>query len=292
MNSVKVGFIGLGNMGMIMARKLVENGLSVTVYDLRKEAVEEMKSLGAVAAKSCREVAETSDVIISMVRDIPQTEEVIFGKDGVWEGIEEGNTIILSSSISPEYCRELYARAKEKGIRVIDAAVSTESRSFTPGQEWSELTLMVGGDEDTVKQCWPVFEAMAKNTIHLGSIGMGQACKLVNNLAMYGNSNVARECLNLGLKAGLNLEKMAEAMSLSTGNSRGLRGVIRWMRQPPAPAARVPSAEAPPQDLGTKDRELAMEMARTAGANTPLTSLMAELDLKTVYDAYSALIRK
>ena len=295
MSSIKTGFIGVGNMGTLMAKKLLENKVPLTVYDLREEVVEEMKSLGASAAGSCREVAEASEVIISVVRDIPQTEEVVFGKNGLWEGIKEGNTIVLSSTLSPSYCRDVYARAKEKRVRVIDAPVSAESRSFTPGQEWAELTLMVGGDDDAVKQCWSVFEAIAKNVIHLGRIGTGAACKLVNNLAMYGNSNIARECLNLGLKAGLDLDKMVEAIRVSTGNSRGLGIASRRMRGPAPPrppVTRTPGAKEPPQDLGTKDRELAMELAEEVGAETPVTRLMAELDIESIYNAYTAEMRK
>ena len=99
MSSIKVGFIGLGNMGMPTARSLVKRGLPVTVYDVRKEVVEEIVALGAKSAGSCREVAAVSDVVISLVRDIPQTEEVIFGKDGVWEGIKKGSIIIITSTI-------------------------------------------------------------------------------------------------------------------------------------------------------------------------------------------------
>ena len=87
MSSIKVGFIGLGNIGLPMARSLANSGLPLTVYSRRKEVAEEMKSLGAAAASSCREVAAASDIVISVVRDIPETEEVIFGKDGVWEDV-------------------------------------------------------------------------------------------------------------------------------------------------------------------------------------------------------------
>lgn len=292
MSSVKVGFIGLGNMGMIMARKLAENGVSLTVFDLRKEAVQSMVARGVKGAASCREVAEKSDVIISMVRDIPQTNEVLFGKNGVWEGIKEGATIILSSSLSPSYCREIYDRAKERKVRVIDAPVSTEDRSFTPGKEFAVLTFMVGGDDDAIKRCMPVFEAMAKNIIPQGGIGTGQACKLVNNLAMYANGIIAQECVNLGLKAGLDLEKMKKAISLSTGNSRALMGVGRpspFPLPPRPPAGGVHGDKVSTEDLGAKDKRLALEMAEDVGAKTPVVRLMEELDLESVYDALAAL---
>lgn len=286
MEAFKIGFIGLGNMGSIMAKKLLENGLPLTVYDLRKEAIDEMVKLGARAAGSPREVAEKSNVIISVVRDIPQTEEVLFGKDGVWEGIQPGTTVILSSSLSPEYCREVYEKGKAKEVQIIDSPVSTEDRSFTPGKEFAILTLMIGGDDDAIERCMPVFTAMAKNVIPQGGSGTGQACKLVNNLAMYANGIVARECVNLGLKAGLDLEKMKKAMSLSTGNSRALMGIGRLSPFPPP--VRTPAEMAggkPPEDLGSKDKRLALEMADIVGARTPVVRLMEQLDLNSTYDA-------
>jgi len=295
MSTIKVGLIGVGNMGMIMARKLLENGMPLTVYDLREEAVKEIVALGAKGARSCREVAEASDVIISIVRDIPQTDEVLFGKDGVWEGIKEGDTIILSSSLSAAYCREVYERAKERKVRIIDAPVSTEDRSFIPGKEFAILTLMVGGDDDAIERCMPVFEAMAKNTIPQGEIGTGQVCKLVNNLAMYANGIVAQECVNLGLKAGLDLEKMKKAMSLSTGNSRMLIGVGRpspFPAPPKPPAVGAPGGKTPAEDLGSKDKRLALEMAESVGANTPVVQFMEGLDLESIYDALSALRKR
>ena len=289
MSSIKVGFIGLGNMGMIMAKALAEKGITLTVYDLRKEAIKQMVELGAIGARSCREVAEKSDIIISMVRDITQTEEVLTGKDGIWAGIREGSTIVLASSLSPLYCRDIYEKGRQRKVRVIDAPVSTEDRGFAPGKEFAVLTLMVGGDDDAVERCMPVLHAIAKNVILQGGIGTGQTCKLVNNLAMYANGIVARECVNLGLKAGLNLEKMKQAMSLSTGNSRALMGVGKPNPFPTPPklsAAR--SIGKTPEDLGTKDKRLALELADEVGAQMPVVKLMDQLDLKTIYSAIPA----
>ena len=289
MESTRVGFIGLGNMGMLVAKKLVKSGLPLTVYDLRKEPLEEMRALGAAAAGSSREVALASDVIISMVRDIPETDAALFGRDGVWQGAREGATIVISSTVSPAYCRSLHARARQRGVQVIDAAVSTETRDFTPGRESAELTLMIGGEDEAVNRCWPVFQAMAKNVFHLGGVGTGQACKLVNNLAMLGNEMVARECLNLGIMAGLDLAQLIEAMRVSTGSSRSLGTISRRLSQP-APRLTVPEAKAPRQDLRSKDRELALEMAEAVAANVPLARIMAELEEASPYSALSALI--
>jgi 3-hydroxyisobutyrate dehydrogenase-like beta-hydroxyacid dehydrogenase len=289
MSSIKAGFIGLGSMGMPMARSIASSGLPLTVYDLRKEPLEEMRALGARVAGSSREVAATSDAVISMVRDVPETEEVIFGKGGVWEGMKKGGTIIISSTIGPAYCRELYAKAKARGIQVIDACVSKEGTGFEPGG----LTLMIGGDEDAVKKCLPIFRAMAKHIFHLGDIGTGQLYKLVNNLAVFGCGTITRECLNLGLKAGLDLQKMIDVMLVSTGGSWSLKNMDYMMKSGMRMPRPAPTVDKPvPRNLGNKDKELAYELAEEVGANVPLSKFMDELDTESVYDAYSALMKR
>jgi 3-hydroxyisobutyrate dehydrogenase-like beta-hydroxyacid dehydrogenase len=291
MGLIRVGFVGLGNMGILMARTLVKSRMPLTVYDLRQAPMDEMKALGAIPAHSSREVAANSDVIFSVVRDEPQNDEVIFGPEGAWQGIKEGSTLIISSTVSPAYCRRLYTRAREKGVQIIDAPVSTQSRDFTPGQESAVFTLMIGGDGDAVKRCMPVFEALTKNIFHLGGIGCGQACKLVNNLASYGNAVFARECLNIGLKAGLDFDQMVAAMRVSTGFSRGLNTLVMQLRRPRPPAP-APSVKGQPKSLDDKDREFALELAEAVRAETPLTRFMTGLDLEKVYDALNGVISK
>ena len=292
MSSIKVGFIGMGNLGMVMARSIAKKGIPLTVYDLNKEAIDEMVALGAKAAGSCREVAENSDIVISMVRDIPQTDEVIFGKDGVWEGVKEGSIIVLTSTIGPSYCQELYAKAKEKGVRVVDAGVSKS----IPSNEEGMLTLMIGGDDDAVKKCWPAFEAMAKYNFYLGEIGAGQACKLVNNMLGINIGTLIRECLNVGLKAGLDLQKMMEAMTVGTGGSWMLQAMASMrksgarMAPPPSPPPTPPGAKAP-ENIGSKDKRLAIELAEAVGADIPIAQFLETLDT-SVYDAYSAAMRR
>ena len=292
MASVKVGFIGMGNLGMVMARSISKKGFPVTVYDLRKEAVDEMVALGAKAVGSCREVAENSEIIISMVRDIPQTEEIIFGKDGVWEGVKEGSIIVLSSTIGPGYPRELYAKAKEKGVKVVDAGVSKS----IPSNEEGQLTLMIGGDDDDVKKCWPVFETMAKYNFHLGGIGAGQAGKLVNNLMGMDIGVIIRECLNVGLIAGLDLQKMMEAMSVGTGGSwmleamASMRKSAARMAPPPSPPPAPPGGKAL-EGIGEKDMRLAIELADEIKADIPITRFMQELDT-SVFRAYADAMKR
>jgi 3-hydroxyisobutyrate dehydrogenase-like beta-hydroxyacid dehydrogenase len=278
---LRVGFIGLGNMGILMARTLAKSRLPLTVYDLRQEALDKMLVLGAVPARSCRELAAASDVIISIVRDEHQNDEVIFGKDGVWQGIREGSALVISSTVSPEYCRRLYARGKAQGVDIIDAPVSAESRDFTPGRESAVFTLMIGGDEQAVQKCMPVFQALTKNVFYLGGSGSGQVGKLVNNMAAFGNAIFARECVNIGLKAGLDYNQLTAAIKVATGFSRGL-GILDMQLRQPQPAQTIKNQ---PKSLDDKDWDFVLELAQTVGAETPLARLMTRLDLEKVYDA-------
>jgi len=254
MNNLKVGFIGLGNMGITMARSLVKNNIPLTVYDLRQEPIEELKSLGATGASSCREVAEASDVVISMVWDIPQTDEVIFGKDGVWEGIKEGGIIIITSSIGPEYCRDLYERAKEKKVRVVD-----------------DHPLHLGGIG--MGQAHKLVDnTMAR---HFGTVT--RLCVI--------------EGLNFGLKAGLDLQKMIDVASVSAFSrgiqSVGLKGGLDLQEI-------FKTIRGPMPLLGSKrgrinELDYAMEMAEAVDAKLPLFHFSDELDAVSMYDTYYAM---
>jgi 3-hydroxyisobutyrate dehydrogenase len=293
MSDSRIGFIGLGNMGGAMAKRLATKGFTLIVYDLVKEAVEELESVGATAVKSCREAAAASDIIFSMVRDIPETDEVIFGKDGVWEGISEGKTIIISSSIGPAYCRELYEKAKQRGVRVIDCGVSDPTVfRHEPGA----LTLMLGGDEDVVRKCWPVFETMGKNVFYLGKIGNGQAHKLINNMTIKHIGAVERlcliECLNLGLRVGLDLPKMIDVMSVNAGarviQNMGFKAGLDEKQI--LESLRIPASKASGTVAHHKDElDYGMEMADELGVEMPVCRFIDELDAGSVYDEYLSL---
>ncbi|UCD08733.1 MAG: NAD(P)-dependent oxidoreductase [Dehalococcoidales bacterium] len=287
--TVKMGFVGVGDIGNVMARSILKSGIPLTVYDLNEEAVDKLVTEGAVAAGSCRELMETSDAVISMVRDIPQTEEVVFGTDGLWKGAKEGSIIILSSTIGPSYPRELYEKGKEKGVRVIDIGVTKN----IPTNEIGQFTLMVSGDDDVIDMCWPVFEAMGRKVFRAGQIGNGQAYKLVNNMVAFNMGTVIHECLNVGLKAGLDMKIMLDVMQEGTGASwmansmrtrleSGTRGM-----PPPSP----PTVDSPPPQFINKDQVLAIEMAEELGAEIPVAKLMENLDESKVYSAYTKFMR-
>ncbi len=299
MIAVRVGFVGLGNMGLPMAKSLLRHGFPMTVFDVREEALRKAARLGAKIAGSCRELATASDVIITMVRDIPQTDEVVFGKDGLWEGLAKGKTLVISSTLTPAYCRMLSARAKEKGVPVIDCAVSDPSGQ---AHRLGGLTLMIGGDDGAVQQCWPIFQALGKNIFHMGAIGTGQACKLVHQINAFNISTVTRESLNLGLKAGLDLSKMIEALSTGLGSTKGLQRMAASLKSQRRTAARPPvtplapgqavAAAAPPGNPLMKDVQLAMAMADEVKASVPIAGFIAELDPTSEYPEYAAAMKR
>ncbi|HEY93557.1 MAG TPA: NAD(P)-dependent oxidoreductase [Dehalococcoidia bacterium] len=287
--TLTMGFVGVGDIGNVMARSILKAGIPLTVYDLNKEAVNKVVAEGATAADSCRELMEVSDAVISMVRDIPQTEEVVFGNNGLWEGAKEGSIIILSSTIGPYYPRELYEKGKEKGVRIIDIGVTKN----IPTNEIGQFTLMVSGDNDVINTCWPVFEAMGRKVFRAGRIGNGQAYKLVNNMVAFNMGTVIHECLNVGLKAGLDMKMMLDVMEEGTGgswmaNSMRTRLESGMRRIPPPP---LPADGSPPPQFINKDQVLAIEMAEELGAEIPVARLMENLDESKVYETYTKYMR-
>jgi 3-hydroxyisobutyrate dehydrogenase-like beta-hydroxyacid dehydrogenase len=295
MASMRIGFVGLGDMGMPMARSLLKGGLELAVYDLRHEAVRKMVSLGAQAASSCRELASSSDVVFSMVRDSAQNDAVLFGENGVWAGVKPGLVIIIGSTVGPAYCEELYLKAKRNDVQVVDCAVTDPSGQ---AHRRGGLTLMVGGDADVVQRCWPVFQAMGKNIFYLGSIGKGQACKLVHQINAFNIGTVTRESLNLGIKAGLDLTTMVCALSKGLGSTRGLQRMAatltsakRATGRPIVPQAPVASG-APANNPLSKDTQLAMAMAKDVGAEMPIARYVETLDSASLYEAYAAEMKR
>jgi 2-hydroxy-3-oxopropionate reductase len=281
-------------MGMPMAKSLVRGGFSLTVYDLNKAAIEEMKALGAIGAGSSREVAEASDVIISIVWDIPQTESVIFGDDGVWKGIKKGKTIIISSTIGPEYCRKLYAKAKKQGINVIDCCVTGRD----PENGNRPATLIIGGDDDIVKQCWPVFESLGKNIFHFGGIGMGQSYKLVHNMIAKHMGAASRDCLieglDMGLKAGLDLKNMVDVLSVgAAARSMQNMGIKSGLDVPRIfQTLRGPAGITEAAGHDVTELDYALEMADSVGAKMALCRFIDQLDMPSVYANFYAAMKQ
>lgn len=276
MHILKIGFIGLGEMGRPMAKNLLKNQFAVlTCGHIRQEAVDELKHLGAEVVDSPKEVAEASEVTISMVRDTQQTDEVIFGKGfwkgkGVWQGIKTGSVVIICSTIVPGYCQKLAIAGKKRGIDVLDAPVS----GGNPLAESGTLTFMVGGDRKVFRKCHPIFKAMGKNIYYLGGPGMGQALKLINNYMMIVTSFGTSEAIALGLKAGLDLGLMLKIIKASSGNST----VVENWDMLATHKKEYEGREKGTNTIFYKDMELAVNFAKEVGVKANLGSMILKLD--------------
>ena len=233
--------------------------------------------MGAKAVKSPQEVARASEVIISVVRDSAQTDEVMFGPEGVWEGLNKDSIIIIYSTVAPSHCQRLAVKAEEKGVSVLDAPVSRGST----GSEARTLTFMVGGDEKVFKECLPIFQAMGKNIFHLGGIGMGQVFKLVNNMTAFVNMFGVSESVAFGLKAGLKLDRMLEVIKASSGNSWVVQNYDLMVKnRKDYQKAGFDSTDA----MMYRDMDLALAYARELKTfPLPIIGLLSQFDCSTLF---------
>jgi 3-hydroxyisobutyrate dehydrogenase len=210
-----VGFIGLGNMGMGMARNLLKAGFPVVAFDIRKEPLPEIQRLGGTIAGTPLEVAQKARVSILVVLNFAQAEEVVLGKQGMKAGMQAGDVIIVSSTIAPSQIKSLGQTLAPMKVQVLDAPISGGKE----GAEAGTLSIMIGGEKGVYERCLPLFQAMGKNIYYLGGLGNGLSLKLVNNLLVAVNNLAVAEAMSLGLKAGLDPKMILEVIPKSAGDS-------------------------------------------------------------------------
>ncbi len=261
-----LGFIGLGIMGKPMAKHLLAKGYKVTVCDINPEPVKECCSVGGIACKNSKEVAQNSDVIFIMVPDTPDVAAVLFGKDGVIEGVKHGATVVDMSSISPLATKEFAKKLNAVGVKVLDAPVS----GGQVGAENATLSIMVGGPVDVFQQIKPYFEILGKNIVRIGDNGAGQTCKVANQIAVALTIEAVAEALMFASKAGADPVKVREALMGGLAQSRilELHG-DRMIKRTFAPGFRV--------KLHQKDLNLALQGARELGLSLPGTAIAQEM---------------
>jgi len=204
----RIGFIGLGLMGSGMSMNILKAGFPLTVWNRTATRTEPLVKAGAKVAKSPKEVAENSDIIIDIVTDSKDVEEVLLGPSGVIHGVKPGTIVIDMSTISPIRTREMAARFREKGIKMLDAPVSGGDIGARNGT----LSIMVGGDSDAFDEAVPVFQAMGKTITHIGGNGDGQICKAVNQILVGMNMLGVAEALVFAKKAGVDVKKVHAAI--------------------------------------------------------------------------------
>ena len=262
---MKVGFIGLGIMGRPMAGHLLAGGHELSVF-ARRGAPEELTEKGARALKSAQEVAEKSDVIITMVPDTIDVEKVLFGEAGVAAGLSEGKIVVDMSSISPLETKRFATRINERGARYLDAPVS----GGEVGAKAATLTIMVGGPEDTFAKVKPLFELMGKNITLVGDNGAGQTCKVANQIIVATTIEAISEALVFASKAGADPAKVRQALMGGFASSRILEvHGERILKRNFNPGFRV--------ELHMKDLGLALAGGRELGVALPVTAICQQL---------------
>jgi 3-hydroxyisobutyrate dehydrogenase-like beta-hydroxyacid dehydrogenase len=212
----KVGFVGLGMMGNPMSKNLLNAGFELTVWNRTEAKMKEIVGLGAKAAASAKEVAQNSEVTITMLTGPAAVEEVILGRNGVVEGLKSGCVVIDMSTNSPEVSQRVASEVDNRGFTMLDAPVSGSIGVAAK----AALTIQVGGDEKSFEAHRDVLAAMGKNIFHVGANGMGCTVKLVGNAIMATNMAVLAEALCLGAKAGVPRDIMVEVLKNTSAASR------------------------------------------------------------------------
>ncbi|AKP53440.1 2-hydroxy-3-oxopropionate reductase [Cyclobacterium amurskyense] len=211
----KVGFIGLGIMGKPMAINLINAGYEINILNSSKAAAD-LTPKGATAYHSCKEVAENSEIIITMLPDSPEVNEVVFSDKGVLAGVKSGSIFVDMSTIAPSTAREVAEAMLLKGVDALDAPVS----GGQVGAESGNLSIMVGGKQSAFDAVKPLFEVMGKSAVLIGDAGAGQLTKACNQMIVGMTIQAVAESFTLAKKAGVNLEKMREALLGGFAQSR------------------------------------------------------------------------
>ncbi len=264
-----VGFIGLGRMGGPMARNLAAAGFALIVHDARRDAAEGLEGLGARWADSPRAVAEHADVLVTMLPGPPQVEAVAFGPEGAFDGLGDGSIWIDMSTSTPPVGQRAAEAGAARGVACLDAPVS----GMTKGAEAGTLQVFAGGDAGTFARALPLLRAMGDRDriFHVGPKGAGYAVKLCLNLLWFIHTAAAAEVLVMGVRAGVSLPVLREALVASPASSnvieRDLDGLF----------AAGDYDEGFTLDLVTKDLGLAIDLGRQTGTPMEVSALVEQL---------------
>ncbi|QPC87660.1 2-hydroxy-3-oxopropionate reductase [Mesorhizobium sp. NBSH29] len=266
MQDKKIGFIGLGIMGAPMAGHLLDAGYAVITSDHRKAPPKPLIEKGLAGVRGAAAVAREADIIILMVPDTPQVEDVLFGQDGVAQGLSAGKLVIDMSSISPQATKDFASKIKGMTCSYLDAPVS----GGEVGAKAASLTIMVGGDPKTFQRALPVFEKLGNNITHVGPVGSGQTAKVANQIVVALTIEAVAEALVFACKAGADPAKVRQALMGGLAASRilevhGERMISRTFD----PGFRI--------ELHQKDLALALDGARSLGVSLPNTANTLQL---------------
>ena len=271
---MKIGFIGLGNMGGPMARNLLKAGHQLTVSDLSQSAVAGLVEAGATAAASIAELARSDvEMIITMLPAAPHVKGVYLGEDGLLAHVAPHVRLIDSSTIDPMSARQVAEAAAARGNSLIDAPVSGGTGGATAGT----LTFMVGGDKADFDAALPVLQAMGKNIVHCGPTDNGQVAKVANNMLLAITMIGTAEAMNLGVSLGMDPAVLAGIINTSSGRNWSSDTYNPY----PGVMDNVPASRGYTGGFGTdlmlKDLGLATEAAKQARQPVILGGLAQQL---------------
>lgn len=254
-------------MGAPMARNLLSAGYDVVVHNRTRSKEEPLEAAGAKRADSPSAAAYDADVVITMVSDTPDVEAVLFAPDGISTAARAGTVVVDMSTISPEATRSFGMRLSPGGIKLVDAPVSGGSE----GAEKATLSIMCGGDAEDIELVRPVLDAMGSKVTHVGPLGSGQLTKAVNQIIIAGNFLALAEGLVFGLKAGLDMEKVLEAISAGMARSAVLEMRARNILDDAYPLGFKLS-------LHLKDLGIALDAAKSNGVDLKLAEMVAAIE--------------
>ena len=270
MATERLGYIGVGAMGLPMALNLRRAGFPVAFATRRQDAADQLIEAGGEQYPTAREVAANSDIVCMCVPADADVEDALYRDDGILAGLARGGVVIEMSTASPGIVQQAAERTREQGVHILDCPVS----GGVSGARAGTLTLMVGGDADVLERCRPALEAMGKNIHHVGGVGMGKVFKIINNMLGGVQSALAAEALALGARAGADLDLLHKVVQVSSGDSAAWRGAGPILRGP------LDSPVGFKLDLMRKDVGLALQLGREL--NVPLDIASAG------YQQYSA----
>lgn len=260
-----IGFVGLGIMGKPMALNLIKGGHTLFLNS-RSGVPKELTDAGGTSCASPKEVAQKADIIITMVPDTPDVEKVLFGANGIAEGLSKGKTVVDMSSISPIETKCLAKRINDLGCDYVDAPVS----GGEVGAKNAALTIMVGAPQAAFDRVKPIFELMGKNITLVGGNGDGQTCKVCNQIIVALNIEAVSEALVFASKAGADPAKVRQALMGGFAASRILEvHGERMIKRTFDPGFRIA--------LHQKDLSLALQGAKAMGVSLPQTASAAQL---------------
>ena len=262
----KIGFIGLGNMGLPMAQNLIKAGHQVEGLDVSAASLEKLKGAGGGAVANAKELAARSDVVVTMLPSGKEVRDVYLGASGIVENAKAGTLLIDSSTIDVDTARAVAKAAEAKELMMVDAPVS----GGVGGAQGATLTFMVGGSDAAFAKAKPFLEAMGKTIVHAGGAGNGQAAKICNNMILGVSMIAVSEAFVLAETLGLDAQKLFDISSKSSGQCWSMTTYCPVPGPVPTSPANRDYQAGFTAAMMLKDLKLAQEAARSAGAHTPL----------------------